>query len=126
MLCKRSRGVVLGSRRLAPRTVRGGPDPDFDDAERHVHHVLLTDPGLLARFRRHFPTREDTDYDEMVRLLGDVWDCPHDGTANVVGTAAAVADRPGSRRCGPVGVTHRHRLLADLASVGAGARRRRP
>jgi hypothetical protein len=27
----------------------------------------------------------DADYDEMVRLLGYLWDCPHDRTANVTG-----------------------------------------
>src|SRR3954454_7773452 len=84
---------------LPPWTVGGGPDRDFDDVERRVHHALLTDPGLLARFRRAFPGRETASYDEMVRLLGWVWDCPDDGTANVLGY-----------RCGGCGRTKRSAL----------------
>jgi hypothetical protein len=72
-----------------PWTVAGGPDPDFDDSTRTVHHVLLTDPELLTHFRRRFPEREFVCYDEMVRLLGWVWDCPRDGTANVLGYRCA-------------------------------------
>jgi|tagenome__1003787_1003787.scaffolds.fasta_scaffold15482628_1 hypothetical protein len=69
----------------APWTLSGGPDPDYDDADRSTHHVLLTDPSLLTHFRRRFPGRERADYDEMVRMLNWVWDCPHDGSANVTG-----------------------------------------
>jgi hypothetical protein len=79
------RRAFLGVNQLGPWTVCGGPDPDFDDVERQVHHALLTDHYLLTRFRRRFPQRGNTDYDEMVRLLDYVWDCPHDHTANVVG-----------------------------------------
>src|ERR1700754_5093043 len=88
------RGGFLGPRQLGPWTISGGPDPDFDDHDRQLHHALLTDPSLLTCFRRRFPTREHTHYDEMVRLLDYVWDCPHDGTVNVVGY-----------RCGSCGVT---------------------
>jgi hypothetical protein len=77
--------AFLGAHQLGPWTVTGEPDPDFDDIDRRSHHTLLTDPTLLTRFRRRFPSRSDTHYDEMVRLLGYVWDCPRDRTANVVG-----------------------------------------
>ena len=99
------RDVFLGERQLGPWTVAGGPDPDFDDIHRQVHHALLTDSNLLTCFRRRFPDRGHSDYDEMVRLLGYVWDCPQDRTANVVGY-----------RCGRCGRT---RLAAlQLASPG--------
>ena len=88
------REAFLSGGQLGPWTVCGGPDPDFDDIEREVHTALLTDSNLLTCFRRHFPTRGHMHYDEMVRLLDYVWDCPHDGTANVVGY-----------RCGTCGST---------------------
>ena len=47
--------------------------------------------GVLSCFRRRFPERAETDYDEMVRLLGYVWDCSQDGFANVVGFRCAAA-----------------------------------
>ena len=75
---------------LGPWTASGGADPDFDEVTRTAHHVLLTDPNLLTCFRRRFPEERDADYDRMVRLLGYVWDCPHDGTANVAGCRCAV------------------------------------
>jgi hypothetical protein len=84
-------------------TVAGPPDPDYDDAARVRHQVLLTDAQLLSGFRRRFPEHRDAGYDEMIRLLGYVWDCRHDGTANVAGhccascrrsRAAAAADQP--------------------------------
>jgi hypothetical protein len=67
----------------------GGPDPDFDDVARNRHQALLTDASLLTCFRRRFPERGDLDYDDMVRWLGYVWDCPKDGTANVTGYRCA-------------------------------------
>jgi hypothetical protein len=78
---------------LGPWTAAGGPEPDFDEVTRTAHHALLTDPNLLTRFRRRFPEERDADYDRMVRLLGYVWDCPHDGTANVTGCRCAVCGR---------------------------------
>jgi hypothetical protein len=69
----------------APWTISGGQDPDYDEVSRQIHHALLTDPSLLTCFRRRFPDRRDADYDEMVRALEFVWDCPHDGYASVVG-----------------------------------------
>jgi hypothetical protein len=86
----------------APWTIAGGKDPDHGDATRVRHHALLTDPELLSCFRRRFPARADADYDEMVRVLGYVWDCD-DGFANVVGF-----------RCGGCG-----RTLAEAQSHAA-------
>jgi hypothetical protein len=83
-------GDLLDERQWGPWTIAGGPDPDYDDPQRAVHHALLTDPLLLTCFRRRFPHRGNVDYDEMVRLLGYVWDCPDDGTANVTGYRCAV------------------------------------
>src|SRR3954470_12209942 len=87
-------------RQLAPWTVAGGPDPDFDDVTRNVHHALLTDPGLLTCFRRRFPERRDVDYDVMVRALAYVWDCRFDGFANVVGFRCGRCGRPRSEALG--------------------------
>jgi hypothetical protein len=78
---------------LVPWTAAGGADLDYDDITRTVHRALLTDPNLLTCFRRRFPEERDADYDRMVRLLGYVWDCPHDGTANVTGCRCAVCGR---------------------------------
>jgi hypothetical protein len=86
--------AFLGVHQLGPWTISGEPDPDFDDVERQAHHALLTDTNLLTYFRRRFPKRGHTHYDEIVRLLEYVWDCPRDGTANVVGY-----------RCGSCGAT---------------------
>jgi hypothetical protein len=83
----------LVERQWAPWSVAGGPDPDFDDLTRHRHHALLTDASLLTAFRRRFPERRDADYDEMVRILDYVWDCPADGFANVVGFLCARCGR---------------------------------
>ena len=85
MLFAAPRAAYLGARQWGPWTLAGGPDPDFDDAQRHAHHVLLTDPELLTCFRASFPGHHGADYDEMVRLLGYVWDCAQDRTANVTG-----------------------------------------
>jgi hypothetical protein len=85
--------VLVDAHRLAPWTSAGEPDPDFDDADRQLRHVLLTHPDLLRCFRRKFPDRSDVDYDEMVRLLDYVWDCPYDGTANLTGHRCAGCGR---------------------------------
>jgi hypothetical protein len=97
--------AFLGARQLGPWTVSGGPDPDFDDLERRTHHALLTDTNLLTCFRRRFPGRTDTLYDEMVRLLEYVWDCPYDHTANVVGF-----------RCGDCGRTRAEALEQNASA----------
>ena len=79
------RDDALGVRQWGPWTASGDPDPDFDEVDRQIHHALLTDIDLLTCFRRRFPEHRDASYDEMVRLLDYVWDCPRDGTANVKG-----------------------------------------
>jgi hypothetical protein len=76
-----------------PWTVAGAPDPDYDDATRVSHQALLTDPNLLVCFRRRVPEHGHAGYDEMVRVLGYVWDCPHDATANVIGHCCATCRR---------------------------------
>lgn len=83
-----------GVYRVAPPwSCAGEPDPDYDAATRVCHQALLTDPQLLTCFRRRFPEHGAASYDEMVRLLGYVWDCPHDGTANVTGHRCASCRR---------------------------------
>jgi hypothetical protein len=81
------------ARQWGPWTLAGEADPDFTDHERHTHHWLLTDPQLLSCFRAHFPGRGNFDYDEMVRLLDYVWDCPHDASANVTGYCCGTCGR---------------------------------
>jgi hypothetical protein len=78
---------------FAPWTIAGGPDPDYHEGLRQVHQVLLTDPQLLTAFRHRFPDHGAAEYDEMVRLLGYVWDCPDDGAANVTGFRCAACGR---------------------------------
>jgi hypothetical protein len=75
-----------------PWVIAGGPDPDFADADRAMHHAALTDPHLLERFRQRFPADldPDPDYDVIVRRLRHVWDCPRDEAANVTGFCCAV------------------------------------
>jgi hypothetical protein len=85
--------AVLGVQQWGPWTACGGPDPDFDEVDRQVHHALLTDPNLLVCFRRRFPEHCDADYDVMIRLLGYVWDCAYDGTANVKGFRCGRCER---------------------------------
>jgi hypothetical protein len=81
------------ARPASPWTIAGGPDPDYDEAHRTVHHALLTSESLLIGFRRRFPHHRDEDYDVVVRLLDYVWDCPHDGAANVAGYRCARCGR---------------------------------
>jgi hypothetical protein len=89
------------SRVAAPWTLAGGPDPDWDEGARIVHQMLLTDPQLLSAFRARFSDHADVGYDEMVRLLGYVWDCPHDGTANVTGYRCASCRRSRAAAASP-------------------------
>jgi hypothetical protein len=84
---------ALGTHRWSPWTNAGRPDPDHDDVDRVTRHALLTDANLVRRFRRRFTYRGDATYDEMVRRLEYVWDCPHDGTANVTGFCCASCGR---------------------------------
>jgi hypothetical protein len=75
-----------------PWTVAGEPDPDYDDLTRVANHRRLTAPDLLSEFHGRFQ-RGPTAYDDMVRLLDYVWDCPHDRTANVTGHRCATCRR---------------------------------
>jgi len=104
---RRYRGTFLGASQLGPWTVCGGLDPDFDDHERVLHHALLTDPSLLTCFRERFPARGRVEYDQMVRLLDYVWDCPNDRTANVVGY-----------RCGSCARTRAAATVLSAAQTG--------
>ena len=91
-MVNREHRLVLGGGHR-PWTLAGGPDPDYDEIARTVHQALLTDASLLTCFRRRFPERGHVDYDEMVRCLGYVWDCPHDATVNVTGYRCADCGR---------------------------------
>ena len=76
-----------------PWTLEGPVDLDFDDEVRERNRRQLTDPHLTRRFRRKHPLRFGATYDEMVRALACVWDCPDDGTANVTGFCCATCGR---------------------------------
>ena len=76
-----------------PWTIEGGIDPAFADDVRARNHAHLTDPQLVRRFRRRYPLWRRADYDEMIRALGYVWDCPHDRTANVTGYRCVTCGR---------------------------------
>lgn len=78
---------------LPPWTIEGDIDPRFGDEVRTRHHALLTDPQLQMRFRRRHPLSRRAEYDQMIRALGYVWDCPNDGTVNVTGYCCAVCGR---------------------------------
>jgi hypothetical protein len=111
--------ATLG-RHPGPWTLAGGPDDDFDEIQRNVHQALLTDTNLLTCFRRRFPECGDLDYDEMVRCLDYVWDCPHDRTANVTGYCCAECGRTRASATGrdPVASRgHPHRQNANRASA---------
>src|SRR3954470_9865650 len=69
-----------------PWTIAGAPDPDFDAADRVMHHRALTDAQLLTRYTQQFADA-DADYDAIVRRLGHVWDCPQ--TAPPTSSASA-------------------------------------
>ena len=85
--------AALGGRQWGPWTTVGEPDPDFADSDRQTYHALLTDPVLLTCYRRRFSRHARADYDQMVRTLDYVWDCPYDGTANVTGYCRARCGR---------------------------------
>jgi hypothetical protein len=76
-----------------PWTLEGPVDLDFDEHTRERNRAHLTDPHLTRRFRRKHPLRRGADYDEMVRALDFVWDCPHDGSVNVTGFCCATCGR---------------------------------
>lgn len=72
-----------------PWTLEGGIDLDVADEVRDRIRVYLTDPQLERRFRRRYPLWRRAEYDEMIRALGYVWDCPRDRTANATGYCCA-------------------------------------
>jgi len=76
-----------------PWTLEGPVDLDFEDEVRERNLAQLTDPHLRRRFRRKHPLRLGATYDEMVRALDCVWDCPDDGTVNVTGFCCATCGR---------------------------------
>jgi hypothetical protein len=63
-------------------------DPDYSDFQRRRNHRMLTDRELLRWGAKQ-------DYDETIRALDLVWECPTDGTVNVTGFRCW---RCGSRR----------------------------
>ena len=71
-----------------PWSTGGGPDDTYGDQFRRATHALLTDPQLEALF-----PGGGADYDDMVRALELVWDCPDDGTVNVTGFCCAACGR---------------------------------
>jgi hypothetical protein len=77
----------------APPWALGAPDPAYGDGTRAQNHAALTDARLSQWFERRFPLHRRADYEEMVRALDYVWDCPHDGSANVTGFACALCGR---------------------------------
>jgi hypothetical protein len=90
-----SAGALRKFRAVATRpwTLEGPVDLDFDDETRERNRAQLTDPQLKRRFRRRHPLRRGATYDEMVRALDCVWDCPEDGTVNVTGFCCATCGR---------------------------------
>jgi hypothetical protein len=82
-----------GDVEVAPWTLAGGPDPNFDDPDRRVCHALLTDPDLAGRYRRRYGNRHPAGYEEMIRALGYVWDCSADGKVIVTGFRCPVCRR---------------------------------
>lgn len=78
---------------LPPWSVAGGPDPGVSDSERCTHCRELTAADLLASYRCRFPADHSADYDWVIRRMGHVWDCPRDGSANVVGYRCARCGR---------------------------------
>jgi hypothetical protein len=100
-MSSRREGLAAAVAAASPWTWTGLPDPDVDEAARQAHRALLTDPSLLTCFRRRFPAQREADYDEMVRLLGWVWDCPWDGAANVTGYCCARCGQTRAAACAP-------------------------
>jgi hypothetical protein len=71
-----------------PWTIAGGPDLSYDETVREQRRSWLTDPGLVERFRAVDPHGAPV-YERMIRVLDLVWECPDDGTVNVVGYRCA-------------------------------------
>ena len=71
-----------------PWTTAGGPDPSYDETVREERRSWLTEPRLIERFRLVDPHGAPV-YEHMIRVLDLVWECPDDGTVNVVGYRCA-------------------------------------
>jgi hypothetical protein len=93
MSCWRGIGLEPSDDEPRPWTLVGAVDLAVDEVVRQRSHAALTDPELTRRFRRRYPLWRRADYDDMVRALGYVWDCPYDGTANVTGHCCASCGR---------------------------------
>jgi hypothetical protein len=72
----------------APWSTAGGADLSYDVATREERRAWLTDPALVERFRRVDGHAEPV-YEDMIRVLDLVWECPDDGSVNVVGYRCA-------------------------------------
>jgi hypothetical protein len=79
---------LLSAPPTAPWTAAGEPDPAYTATAREQHRAWLTDPLLAERFQRAHPDSAP-DYERMIRALELVWDCPDDGTVNVIGYRCA-------------------------------------
>jgi hypothetical protein len=79
----------LKGRANSPWTLAGGADLTCGEADRSQVVRLLTDPGLAGNFQHAYRKVQPSDYDTMIRVLDLVWDCPDDGTVNVVGYLCA-------------------------------------
>src|SRR6478609_687294 len=108
--------------RYPPWSVAGGADPGISDGERFIHCRALTAVNLLGAYERRFPGDERPEYDRVIRRMGHVWDCPRDGTANVVGYRCATCRRaqPG-RLARAESVAYIRRLCAAFATGGVEA-----
>ena len=89
-----------------PWTTSGGPDFGYDETARKGRRSALTDPRMVERFRLVDPHGAPV-YERMIRVLELVWECPDDGTVNVVGY-----------RCGGCGSTREVAVLAARCRDG--------
>ena len=77
-----------------PWTLEGPVDLDFEDECASATCAQRPIRTCRRRFRRKHPLRLGATYDEMVRALDCVWDCPDDGTVDVTASAARRAAAP--------------------------------
>jgi hypothetical protein len=95
-----------GLHEATPWSTAGGPDLSYDEGTRAARRAWLTDPALVERFRRVDAHAEPV-YEDMIRVLDLVWDCPDDGAVNVVGY-----------RCAGCGSSRETALLAGRCRFG--------
>jgi hypothetical protein len=74
-------------RPYVPWSCAGAADPEETDQLRAANHARLTDRGLEECFV------PGADYEQTIRALDLVWDCPDDRAANVVGHCCARCGR---------------------------------